>query len=471
MAVRAVPPSARVHLIPRRALAIAVLLAIAGAACLAWSARADSEPAAASASAPGPALATPLWSPRRVPGVFVTAAAAADLRRALPGIVAPYASCVTVAGPDGPVAGFDERAPLAGASTQKLLVAAAALALMGPSYRFTTRAVTTAPLNDGVLAGDLVIVGGGDPMLTTATAPRTPQAPVTRLADLADAIVAAGVHRIDGTLVADDSRYERDRVVAAWTPADDPGADIGALGALVSDGGHTPDGFASTDPALDTVQALASLLQARGVTIAGGAADPARAAPAAARAIARVTSAPLTDIVGEMLTDSNNETAELLTREIGYRRAHDGSTEAGVRAIRGVLARLGVPVAGVHLVDGSGLAHEDRITCGTLMGVLALAARPQLHAIGDGLAVASRTGTLAGRFAGSPLVDRLRAKTGHITGVVGLAGFIAPGARFAFVANGDFSTDTGELLQDRVATAIGTYLDASGPPGLVPPPA
>jgi len=179
----------------------------------------------------------------------------------------------------------------------------------------------------------------------------------------------------------------------------------------------------------------------------------------------------LTDIVGEMLTDSNNETAELLTREIGYRRAHDGSTEAGVRAIPGVLARLGVPVAGVDLVDGSGLAHEDRITCGALMGVLALAARPQLHAIGDGLAVAGRTGTLAGRFAGSPLVDRLRAKTGHITGVVGLAGFIAPGARFAFVANGDFSTDTGELLQDRVATAIGTYLDASGPPGLVPPPA
>jgi D-alanyl-D-alanine carboxypeptidase len=104
------------------------------------------------------------------------------------------------------------------------------------------------------------------------------------------------------------------------------------------------------------------------------------------------------------------------------------------------------------------------------MGVLALGARPRLHALLDGLAVADRTGTLAGRFAGTPLVDRLRAKTGHIKGVVGLAGFIAPGARFAFLANGDFSTDTGELLQDRIATAIDTYLDASGPTGLVPPP-
>jgi D-alanyl-D-alanine carboxypeptidase/D-alanyl-D-alanine-endopeptidase (penicillin-binding protein 4) len=218
------------------------------------------------------------------------------------------------------------------------------------------------------------------------------------------------------------------------------------------------------------VQALASLLAARGVEISGGATDPARSAPAGARQIARVTSAPLAEIVGELLTDSNNETAELLTREIGVRRAHDGTTEAGVRAIPTVLARLGVPVAGVDLRDGSGLAHENRITCGALMGVLALGARPRLHALLDGLAVADRTGTLAGRFAGTPLVDRLRAKTGHIKGVVGLAGFIAPGARFAFLANGDFSTDTGELLQDRIATAIDTYLDASGPTGLVPPP-
>lgn len=403
--------------------------------------------------------------------MFVSAAAEASLRRALPGIVAPYSSCVIVDGPDGPVASINASEPLAGASTQKLLVAAAALAVLGPTYRFATRAVTTAPLHDGVLAGDLTIVGGGDPMLTTATTPRTPQAPVTHLADLADAIVAAGVHRIAGAVVADDSRYERDRAVAAWTAADDPGADIGALGALVDNGGHGPDGSASADPALDTVQALASLLDARGVEIAGGATDAARPAPADARRIARVTSAPLADIVQELLTDSNNETAELLTREIGVRRAHNGSTEAGVRAIPAVLARLGVATAGVDLRDGSGLAHENRITCRALLGVLTLATRPRLHALVDGLAVAGRTGTLASRFTGSPLVDRLRAKTGHITGVVGLAGFVAPGAHFAFVANGNFSTDTGELLQDRIATAIATYLDTSGPPGLVPPPA
>jgi D-alanyl-D-alanine carboxypeptidase/D-alanyl-D-alanine-endopeptidase (penicillin-binding protein 4) len=455
---------------PRRALTVALVLAVVGVACLGFAVRADPEPAAAEPTTPLTALPTPVWSPRRTPALFQSAAAAVTLRRALPPAFAPYSGCVVVDGPDGNVARLDDEEPLAGASTQKLLVGAAALALMGPAYRFATRAVADAPVQDGTVAGDLTIVGGGDPMLTTADTPRSSQVPVTHLSDLADAIVAAGVTRIDGALVADDSRYDRSRAVPAWTAEDDPGADIGALGALVVDGGHGPDDLASPDPALDTVNALAPLLEARGVTIGGGTADPARAAPADAQEIARVTSAPLADIVGEMLTDSNNETAELLTREIGRRSTQDGTTAAGTDAVPTVLARLGVPTAGVDLSDGSGLAHENRITCRALMGVLALASRPRLHAIDDGLAVAGRTGTLATRFLGTALVDRLRAKTGHVGGVVGLAGLLSPGATFAFVANGDFTTDQGAQMQDAIANAVGAYLDAPGTPGLVPAP-
>jgi D-alanyl-D-alanine carboxypeptidase/D-alanyl-D-alanine-endopeptidase (penicillin-binding protein 4) len=415
-------------------------------------------------------LATALWSPRRVPAIFRTAASAAALRHAISAITNGDSACVSVDDDGRPVVRIDDDQPLAGASTQKLLVAAAALAVMGPGDRFVTRAVTDAPLQNGVLAGDLTVVGGGDPMLTTAGTPRTVATPVTHLGDLADAIVAAGVHRIDGALVADDTRYDRNRVVPAWTAADDPAGNIGGLGALVVDGGYGPNGVAAADPALDTVQTLASMLAARGVQIADGATDPGVAASVRAREIAHVTSARLADLVGEMLTDSNNETAELLTREIGFRESHDGTTAAGATAIPHVLARLGVKVVGVDLHDGSGLAHEDRITCRALRGVLALAARARFHAIDAGLAVAGHTGTLAPRFVGTPLAGRLRAKTGHIDGVVGLAGVIAPGARFVFVANGGFSTDTGASLQDQVAAAIGTYLDAPAPSGLVPAP-
>jgi D-alanyl-D-alanine carboxypeptidase/D-alanyl-D-alanine-endopeptidase (penicillin-binding protein 4) len=205
------------------------------------------------------------------------------------------------------------------------------------------------------------------------------------------------------------------------------------------------------------------------VQITGGATDPGRGAPAAAREIARVASAPLGDIVKQMLSVSNNETAELLTRELGVRRGGAGTTLAGTRAIPSVLARLGVPVAGVVLHDGSGLAPDDRVTCRALLRVLALGSQPRFSPIRDGLAVAGRSGTLAGRFVGTPLAGRLRAKTGHIEGVVGLAGLVDTTVRFAFLANGDFSTATGEILQDRIAESIGQYADTPGPPDLPVP--
>ena len=142
------------------------------------------------------------------------------------------------------------------------------------------------------------------------------------------------------------------------------------------------------------------MLAARGVTIANGATDPGRAAPASAHEIASVASPPLDQIVGQMLTISNNETAELLTRELGVERA-DGTTAAGTRVIPEVLRRLGVPTAGVALVDGSGLAPADRVTCAALMGVVALGSQSTFAGIINGLPVAGQSGTLAERFLGT----------------------------------------------------------------------
>jgi len=291
---------------------------------------------------------------------------------------------------------------------------------------------------------------------------------------LADAIVRSGVTTINGAIVADDSRYDRQRTVAYWTPGEIAEGDVGALGALVVNSGYRA-GAPASDPALDTVQQLGDLLAARDVRVAGGTSHTERAVSSDAREIARVASPPLSLIVEQMLRESNNETAELLTRELGFVRRHTGTTAAGTHAVRDALAHLGVPVAGVDLHDGSGLAPTDRVTCDVLLGVVALSARPPFTAIDKGLPVAGRTGTLALRFGGTSLVDRLRAKTGHIDGVVGLAGVIDGGARgteprFAFVADGTFSTDGGAQLQDEIAAAIGAYPDAPSPAELVPAP-
>ena len=353
--------------------------------------------------------------------------------------------------------------------------------MLGAEHRFETRAVTSAPLQHGTLEGDLTIVGGGDPVLTTSSAPSTATAPNTPLPALADAIVDAGVARIDGALVADDSRYDRARAVPDWKPNYVSEGDVGALGALIINGGRGDDGIAAADPALDTVEQLASLLAARGVTISAGAIDPGRASASGERELAHVESPPLGQIVEQMLTVSNDETAELLAREVGRVRGGTGTTAAGTHAIVSVLSGLGVPVGGVVLHDGSGLAPDDRITCASLLAAVALGNQPRFSAIMQGLPVAAESGTLASRFVGTTLAGRLRAKTGHIDGVVGLAGVIeAAGSaghaprgvpvRFAFLANGNFSTTEGETLQDEIAEAIGDSLDAPSPRDVVPAP-
>lgn len=477
MAVRTLPPKPRARVARRRAFATAAVLAIAGATCVALAVGAGTQPAAAVAVASKPPVATPLWSPRRVPALFGSAVAAAKLDRALAAITAPYASCIAVDSAAGSLVRAHTDLPLAAASTQKLIVGAAAIAVLGPQHRFRTRAVSDASVHDGTLDGDLTIVGGGDPMLSTSDTPSTATAPNTPLSSLADSIVAAGVRRINGALLADDSRYDRDRAAPDWKASELTEGDIGALGALVVNEGRNDNGLPASDPALDTVQDLATLLSARGVEISNGANDPGHAAPESAKEIAHVESPPLSDIVEELLTVSNNETAELLTREIGVALAGSGTTSAGMHAIPGILSKLGVPVAGVVLRDGSGLSPTDRITCGALLAVVDLGSRPKFAALDRGLPVAAQSGTLIARFQGTPLAGRLRAKTGHIDNVVGLAGVIdpgpngtTPGAHFAFLANGDFSTSGGDSLQDQIADAINAYLDAPVVPDSVPAP-
>lgn len=485
MALRPLPPDPRPRVTRRRrrararARALAALLALAGVACVALGVRADPAPAPARAPAPRVAprsVPTPLLSARRVPALFVDAVATDRLRKQLGTVVAPVDACVEVNDGSAPLARINPDRSLAGASTQKLLVAAAALSVLGPDHRFATRAVSAGALDAGALGGDLVVVGGGDPVLTTASDPGPAATP---LSGLADAIARAGITRIDGAVVADDSRYDRERAIPDWTPVELAVGDSGALGALVVNGGYA-GGVPATDPALDTARQLADLLAARNVQITGGTSHMESATPVgtptSVREIARVESPPLSTIVEEMLSVSNNETAELLTRELGFERTGAGTTASGTQAVRIALAHLGVPVTGVDLHDGSGLAPSDRVTCAALLRVVELSARPPLTAIDDGLPIAGQSGTLTFRFTGTSLAGRLRAKTGHISGVVGLSGVIDAASptgvrlRFAFVANGAFSTDGGAQLQDEIGAAIGAFPDAPLPAELVPAP-
>jgi D-alanyl-D-alanine carboxypeptidase/D-alanyl-D-alanine-endopeptidase (penicillin-binding protein 4) len=180
---------------------------------------------------------------------------------------------------------------------------------------------------------------------------------------------------------------------------------------------------------------LTLLLRAHGVEVVG--ASRSGEAPGDAAEVASLPSIPVSEIVAEMLRDSDNETAEAALKEVGHAEAGEGSWSAGARAATDLLAGAEVPLDGVSIVDGSGLSIENRLTCTALVDVLT---RPETGpVVRDGLAVAGETGTLAERWNGTAAEGRLRAKTGTLRNVTALAGEIdvrdGDTVTFAYVAN------------------------------------
>jgi D-alanyl-D-alanine carboxypeptidase/D-alanyl-D-alanine-endopeptidase (penicillin-binding protein 4) len=349
------------------------------------------------------------------------------------------------------------------ASTTKLLTAVAALESLGPQTELTTD-VRWLPAQRR-----LVLVGGGDPFLE-----RTPadgaglypeRADLTTLAGrTATALREAGVEPRGLRLSFDDSLFTGPAVNPTWpdTYLADITSGISALwvGQAVDDDGF---GFVA-DPGAQAARAFADALRGEGVRVRG--AVERTAAPAGGEPLAEVSSASVAALVERMLATSDNQAADVLQHHVGLAEQGEGSFLAGAESTLQVLRRLGVPAAGDVLYDGSGLSRENLVSAATLTATLRLADdpdRPELRATITGLPVAGFSGSLADRFDNGPAdaLGRVRAKTGTLTGVHGLAGVAqdATGARLAFVVVADRVRPARELearLQvDRVAAALG----------------
>jgi serine-type D-Ala-D-Ala carboxypeptidase/endopeptidase (penicillin-binding protein 4) len=455
---------------------VALVLITVAAACAYFGLRQDDAPAAKGSTR----LATPLWSPRRVPQPFVDAVGSQRLQSRLDGAMAGSQSCVIVASGAGVIAAHNGDAAMVPASTEKLATGLAALSTLGTDFQYETKVVASAAPENGSV-DRLWLVGSGDPGLATpefqallASEPKTKDEVTTPLVALADSVVAAGVRTVPGGVQGDDSRYETLRYLPTWRDTYRTDGQVGPLGALTVNHGFSafePRPVPVDDPAVFAAGELTRLLQNRGVAVAGvpGHSD----APGEAVAVAAVRSAPLHDLVASMIRASDNLASELMTRELGAKVAGQGTTAAGTKVIADKLRELGVPVDGLVLVDGSGLDRGDRMSCATVLAAFAFGARPEFRALWDGLAVAGQTGTLEDELRGSGLDGKLRGKTGSLQGVTGLAALIDLGrsVRFAFLANGNFSEAAGIEFRSRVAEIIGTFPDAPPADVLVPMPA
>jgi D-alanyl-D-alanine carboxypeptidase/D-alanyl-D-alanine-endopeptidase (penicillin-binding protein 4) len=345
--------------------------------------------------------------------------------------------------------------PVPPASTAKLLTAAAVLLTRGPSYRIPTTVVT-----DG--AGTVAIVGNGDPTLTGA-APGSDgaYADAARLSDLAAQLTKADV--AVNRIVVDDSAFVGLPASPAWAQSDIPSDYAAPITAVMADGGRdTPTStIRSLTPDLAAGSRLAALLGHPGLPVARG------TAPVGARTVATVASPPISTLVAQMLQPSDNVIAECLARQVALAAGAPASFTGAAGAIRSTLTKAAAD-PGAGLVDGSGLAASDRVSTAALTAVLRLASAPEhaeLHALGAGLPVAGWTGTLANRYlAGSaaPAAGLVRAKTGTLTGVSALAGYVHDaGGRllaFAFVVDrvpgGDAGTGAAETALDHIAAVL-----------------
>ncbi|MGD0684747.1 MAG: D-alanyl-D-alanine carboxypeptidase/D-alanyl-D-alanine-endopeptidase [Streptosporangiaceae bacterium] len=321
------------------------------------------------------------------------------------------------------------------ASTAKLATAVAALHLLGPAARLSTRVVT------GSAPSAIVLVGGGDPTLAAGrpSASDYPQpATLASLAAKTARALRARRHR-SVRLGYDTSLYAGPQLAPSWPSSYVSTGNVSPIVALEVDQGRLTASGAPQDaddprnfrprsltPAADAARAFAGLLAARGIRVRG---QPGPAtAPAGAVTIASVASPPLAEIVQWMLIESNNVIAENLARQVAIAAGKPATFRGAAAAVMATDQRLGV--RGIRLVDGSGLSPDDRITPRALVQLVTLAARPAepaLRPVLTGLPVAGFAGTLApgGSVfgdAGPAARGVVRAKTGNLTGVAALAG-------------------------------------------------
>lgn len=459
-------------------LVAAAVLAVLGMAALvlAWVTEPDTEVAAA---APAELVAaTPVLSARRAPELTVRPVAARNLRAAVEPVLAaaPPESCVQIRDGANALVSSNDAAALVPASNLKLVTSAAALALLDPASRFTTSVVTDGAPTDGrVVRGNLYLVGGGDPLLSTpeylAQLPNGVQ-PSTELEALADQIVATGVREITGSVVGDGSRYDDVRTVAAWPERFVTQGQVAPLSALLVDDTWTAASGPGGDPDQRAAATLTQLLSERGVEVAG--APAAGTAPASAAPLTDIDSLTVAEIVDEGLRFSDNTTMELLVKEIGLQTSGTGSTEAGLAAIREWLASSGLPAEGVVLDDGSGLSEQNRVTCALLSSLLAEDGADGV--IAAGLARPGEDGTLDDKLLAQDLRGRVRAKTGTLRPVTALSGWLRTVPErelaFAFVINrpGGQVTESDSALQEDLLQAMLAHPEQPDLAQLVPAP-
>ncbi len=404
------------------------------------------------------------------------------------------------------------------ASNFKLLVGSTALERLGPSFAFQTQVLAAGTIADGTLTGDLYLRGGGDVHLNAKdlddAAAAIAKAGLTRITGQ----VVGDASRYDDQRYPDgwdydDLPWDYAPVVTALSFDENvlhlyisPGAAPGEAGVLRADpvtsaitldnrlttgepgskdtsvltrpwdqprtiriGGSYPFGAkesgdirpAAPDPAELAVAVFTQALATHGVTVVGGS-QTGGVAPAGATVLWTHASEPMPEYMADFWWPSDNLVGELFLKEIGAATAGlPGTSENGAKAERAFLTSIGVDPGTVTIADGSGLSNYDRITPRALVAILQHDWNgPNRELVLEALPVAGVSGTLRNAYKGTPAEKNVFAKTGSISHVRTVSGFIRTkrhgAVTFSFLVN-DW-IDQAPHASERLAIVRGAVL-------------
>ena len=342
------------------------------------------------------------------------------------------------------------------ASNTKLFTTAAALGKFGSAGRFTTEVLgDRRPNSNGVVRGDLYLVGGGDPTFGSGSfAERAYGGGGATLEGLAHAVERAGVQRVTGNVLGDESLFDSLRGgpdsgygVSTW---------VGPLSALSFNRGLARENGSSfqTRPPEFAAKKLTAALKRRGIRVEGSAGIA--QAGGGARKIAALESITVGRLLRLTNQVSDNFFAEILAKHLDATSTHPGTTNGGAGAAERFAARFG---SGAHLVDGSGLARGNRATPRAVVRLLRGMYRHRgFEPYYESLARANERGTLSDRNTNR----RCRAKTGTISGVSALSGYCRATSgdliAFSILMNGvGYNYDGARRIQDAMTQVIAKY--------------
>jgi D-alanyl-D-alanine carboxypeptidase/D-alanyl-D-alanine-endopeptidase (penicillin-binding protein 4) len=345
--------------------------------------------------------------------------------------------------------------PARTASVMKVLSSAAALAVLGPDHRVPTTVVK------GAEPGQVVLVGGGD--ITLASSGSNVYEGAASMQDLAAQVDAAwqADPSTAGTpitsIVLDASVFSGDRWQPSWLRKEQVDGYSSEVTGLQVDGDRAEPGAnvsaRSDNAVLRAGQAFALALGAPDAALAEG------LAPAGSPQLGQVLSAPVSTMVQEALLRSDNTEAEMLARLVAVQLGVGNDFAALQTAIPQALATYGLDTSALVIADGSGLSDDNGVPTDFLsrLFIKINAHEGDLGVIAAGLPVAGQSGTLAGRFGGSPAAGSVIAKTGWIDTGYTLSGIVsaADGSvlTFAFFALDDVD-DSARAALDELTTGV-----------------